>query len=90
MIRKIFIFSWITVLVPVFAAWASLPEMTGGINLDAELVGREPFGPTYAVYAVNKYVYITVNKKFDDRIRASYSVTEIVDNVEEFKHVLIR
>ncbi|UCE00992.1 MAG: GHMP kinase, partial [Chloroflexota bacterium] len=40
--------------------------------------------------AINKYVYITVNKKFDDRIRASYSVTEIVDNVEELKHVLIR
>jgi D-glycero-alpha-D-manno-heptose-7-phosphate kinase len=40
--------------------------------------------------AINKYIYITVNKKFDDRIRASYSTTEIVDNVEDLKHELIR
>ena len=31
--------------------------------------------------AINKYIYITVNRKFDHRIRASYSVTEIVDHV---------
>ena len=40
--------------------------------------------------AINKYVYITVNKKFDRKIRASYSVTEIVDSVDELNHELIR
>lgn len=40
--------------------------------------------------AINKYIYITVNKKFDKKIRASYSVTEIVDSVDEVKHELIR
>lgn len=40
--------------------------------------------------AINKYIYITVNKKFDDKIRASYSVTEIVDSVDDLKHELIR
>jgi len=40
--------------------------------------------------AISKYIYITVNKKFDSRIRASYSVTEIVDSVDELKHELIR
>ena len=40
--------------------------------------------------AINKYIYITVNKKFDRKIRASYSVTEIVDSVDELKHELIR
>jgi len=40
--------------------------------------------------AINKYIYITVNKKFDSRIRASYSVTEIVDSVDELKHELIK
>ena len=40
--------------------------------------------------AINKYIYIVVNSKFDDKIRASYSVTEIVDNVDELKHELIR
>jgi D-glycero-alpha-D-manno-heptose-7-phosphate kinase len=40
--------------------------------------------------AINKYIYITVNKKFDHKIRASYSVTEIVDSLDELKHELIR
>lgn len=40
--------------------------------------------------AVNKYIYITVNKKFDRKIRASYSVTEIVDSVDQLNHELIR
>lgn len=40
--------------------------------------------------AINKYIYITVNKKFDRMIRASYSVTEIVDTVDELNHQLIR
>ena len=40
--------------------------------------------------AINKYIYITVNKKFDKRIRASYSVTENVERLGELKHELIR
>lgn len=40
--------------------------------------------------AINKYIYITVNEKFDHQIRASYSVTEIVDQVDDLKHQLIR
>ena len=40
--------------------------------------------------AINKYIYIAVNPKFDQRIRASYSRTEIVDSVDELQHELIR
>jgi len=40
--------------------------------------------------AINKYIYITVNPKFDRKIRASYSRTEIVDTLEELEHELIR
>lgn len=40
--------------------------------------------------AIDKYIYITVNKKFDHQIRASYSVTEIVDRVDQLRHELIR
>ena len=40
--------------------------------------------------AINKYIYITVNGKFDHQIRASYSITEIVDHVDELRHELIR
>jgi D-glycero-alpha-D-manno-heptose-7-phosphate kinase len=40
--------------------------------------------------AINKYIYITVNPKFDQKIRASYSRTEMVDTVDELQHELIR
>jgi D-glycero-alpha-D-manno-heptose-7-phosphate kinase len=40
--------------------------------------------------AINKYIYITVNPKFDRKIRASYSRTEIVDGVDDLQHELIR
>jgi D-glycero-alpha-D-manno-heptose-7-phosphate kinase len=40
--------------------------------------------------AIRKYIYITVNQKFDSSIRASYSVTEIVQSVDEIRHELIR
>ncbi len=40
--------------------------------------------------AINKYIYINVNPKFDQHIRVSYSVTEIVEGVDEVKHELVR
>jgi D-glycero-alpha-D-manno-heptose-7-phosphate kinase len=40
--------------------------------------------------AIDKYIYITVNRKFDDSIRASYSRTEIVRTVDDVQHELIR
>lgn len=40
--------------------------------------------------AIDKYIYITVNKKFDNKIRASYSKTEMVDTVDQIEHNLIR
>jgi D-glycero-alpha-D-manno-heptose-7-phosphate kinase len=40
--------------------------------------------------AINKFVYVTVNKKFDDQIRVSYSKTEEAKSVEKIKHPLVR
>ena len=40
--------------------------------------------------AIDMYIYITVNKKFDDQIRISYSKTEIVDCVDQIEHNIIR
>ena len=40
--------------------------------------------------AITKYMYITVNKRFDDSLRVSYSQTEIVDKVDDIKHDLVR
>lgn len=40
--------------------------------------------------AIDKYIFATVNKKFDDHIRVSYSKTEIVEHVDMIKHDLVR
>lgn len=39
---------------------------------------------------INKYIYVSINKKFDDNIRLSYSVMENVDNIINIKHSIIR
>tara|TARA_B100000900_G_scaffold178194_1_gene151080 strand:- start:3665 stop:4642 length:978 start_codon:yes stop_codon:yes gene_type:complete len=40
--------------------------------------------------SINKYVYVTVNKKFDNDIRISYSITENVNNARQIKHPIVR
>jgi D-glycero-alpha-D-manno-heptose-7-phosphate kinase len=40
--------------------------------------------------AIDKFVYIGVNKRFDDSIRVSYSRTEEVHTVAEIQHNLVR
>ncbi|MEQ1876968.1 MAG: GHMP kinase [Bdellovibrionia bacterium] len=40
--------------------------------------------------AIKKYVYITVNEKFDEAIRVSYSKTEEVTKVSEIQHKIVR
>lgn len=40
--------------------------------------------------ALNMYVYITVNSRFDDKIRVVYYGNELVDSVDEVKHDIIR
>ena len=39
---------------------------------------------------IDKYVYITVNRRFDDTLRLSYSKTEIVDRFDCVQHPLFR
>ncbi|MFH1521133.1 MAG: GHMP kinase [Candidatus Micrarchaeota archaeon] len=39
---------------------------------------------------IDKYVYIMVNRKFDERIQLNYRLTEIVDTVDEILHPTIR
>lgn len=40
--------------------------------------------------AINKYVYITVNRKFDGGIRLAYSKTEEVTSLEQIEHRLLK
>jgi D-glycero-alpha-D-manno-heptose-7-phosphate kinase len=39
---------------------------------------------------IDKYIYITVNKRFDDTVRVSYSKTEIVNHASELQHTRFR
>ena len=48
------------------------------------------YGGAVVSTAIDKFVYVTVNKKFDDRIRVSYSKTEEVSSVAKIKHPLVR
>jgi D-glycero-alpha-D-manno-heptose-7-phosphate kinase len=48
------------------------------------------FGGAVVSTAINKFVYITLNEKFDHRIRVSYSRTEEADTVAEVQHPLVR
>lgn len=48
------------------------------------------YGGAVVSTAINQFVYITVNKKFDEKIRVSYSKTEEAQTVEKIKHPLVR
>jgi len=39
---------------------------------------------------IDKYIFVTVNKRFEDSIRISYSKTEIVDKLDDIQHPIVR
>ncbi len=41
-------------------------------------------------FAIDKYLFVAVNKKFDGKFRVSYSKTENVDTIDEIQHDLVR
>ena len=59
----------------------------GGTDL-AAFYRRQPGAVTSS--AVDKYMYITVNKRFDETIRVSYAKTEIVGSVDDLQHPIVR
>ena len=51
----------------------------------------ENYGPGVVVStAIDRYVYVTVNEKFDGKVSVRYSAHENADKVFELKHALIR
>jgi D-glycero-alpha-D-manno-heptose-7-phosphate kinase len=72
--------------------------ITSKTPLRMSVVGGGSDLPSYYEYAggavlsttINKFIYINVNKKFDDNIRVSYSITELVDRVKKLKHPIVR
>ena len=47
-------------------------------------------GGCVVTMAMNRYMYVTVNRRFDDTIRVSYTRTEIVEHVDDLQHDLVR
>jgi D-glycero-alpha-D-manno-heptose-7-phosphate kinase len=60
-----------------------------GGGSDLPVFYRE-FGGAVVSTAINKFVYVTVNKKFDEKIRVSYSRTEEAKSADKVKHPLVR
>jgi len=48
------------------------------------------YGGFLMAAAIDKYIATVVNKRFDDTIRLSYSKTELVDDIDEIEHNIIR
>ena len=40
--------------------------------------------------ALNRYVYVMLNRRFEDNLRVSYSQTEIVDSADSVEHPIVR
>jgi D-glycero-alpha-D-manno-heptose-7-phosphate kinase len=40
--------------------------------------------------AIDKYIFVSVKERFDDKLRVGYTQTEMVDSVDEIQHELIR
>lgn len=39
--------------------------------------------------AIDKYIFVTIKKRFDNKLRVGYTQTEIVDSVDDIQHELI-
>ena len=66
-------------------------SLFGGGSDFREYYSSSKFGYGSVLSAcLDMHVYITVNKKFDDKIRVVYNGNENVDSVDEVKHNIIR
>jgi D-glycero-alpha-D-manno-heptose-7-phosphate kinase len=63
-------------------------SLVGGGSDFAEYYRRRP-GAVVSV-AIDHHMYVTVNKRFDDTIRVSYTKTQIAEHVDDLEHGLIR
>lgn len=64
-------------------------SLVGGGTDMAAYYHQAEFGAVVSM-AINKYIYVSINDKFDGRTRVSYSEMETVDDPIDLKHDLIR
>jgi|TARA_B100000214_G_scaffold375541_1_gene362485 D-glycero-alpha-D-manno-heptose-7-phosphate kinase len=61
----------------------------GGTDVDWFSKTSEKGGMVTSL-AIDRYIHVIVNRRFDERIRLSYSKLEVVDNFEDLEHELVR
>jgi|TARA_B100001105_G_scaffold243557_1_gene224612 D-glycero-alpha-D-manno-heptose-7-phosphate kinase len=61
----------------------------GGTDTDS-FAESSPNGGMVTSLALSRYIHVTVNQRFDNRVRVSYSRMETVDNFEDIQHELVR
>lgn len=61
----------------------------GGGGTDLPSYSREHGGFLVAA-GIDKYIYLALHKRFEDKIRLAYSKTEQVDSLEEVEHPIFR
>jgi len=64
-------------------------SFAGGLTDIADYYENSEYGAVLST-SIDKYVYVTVNKNFENKFRISYSKTEIVDTIEEIEHPIVR
>jgi len=63
-------------------------SFAGGLT-DLQEYYKDGYGSVVST-SIDKFIYVTVNRKFDNKIRVSYSKTEIVDHVNKIAHPIVR
>jgi D-glycero-alpha-D-manno-heptose-7-phosphate kinase len=48
------------------------------------------YGGFVVTSAIDKYIYLVVKRRFEEEIRLSYSITEIVNSLDDLKHAVVR
>ena len=61
----------------------------GGTDLPKYYENSEQPGRVFSA-AIDKYIYIALNRKFDGKIRVGYSVTENIETVDDIRHDIVR
>jgi len=61
----------------------------GGTDVDW-FASSEPNGGMVTSLALDRHIHVTVNRRFDDSVRVSYSSMEMVDDFENLEHELVR
>jgi len=60
----------------------------GGGTDFRDFYGQE--GGAVITSAIDKFIFLTIKKRFDQKLRIGYTLTEMVDRIEDIQHELIR